>query len=471
MDITLTENSCLNISLEKVTILETFATLAVASVTVSPKNISNTCDHKYTISLNTSEQNITLEYLLEYTDIECKFTLSVSNSSKYIDFRTQDQAPRELSAVAVSPSTCLVFWSNASDYEWYPSVYNITITRYHVGNEDHFLRNCSPFSDVTTWTDTITGGITNYTFDSGLPDFNYTIEVIALFNAGFGREATTSCVTQVSASQKPEYVQVNYTENVTTADVEMSVDLSWDAPCNTNGPVKYFVIELSGVCREENTLISNRTFTIPIDSTNYSSKYFLYISNLTAASNYTVEIFATIDPDGQFHGEEAVITFSTNDNFPIFNESELSNIEFNTSATQAAFTIRETLFNITNGNLQYIAIMVSNKNISGGVTYKWDNITLWPEPQEADGEIYYQATRPFWNPFLNDTFVDVILGDNQNCTGKAQFCNRPLSPNATYYVYIRMFNSGYYRDTMPLVLVTDVINEDNIAPVATGVNF
>ncbi|KAL1505793.1 hypothetical protein ABEB36_005272 [Hypothenemus hampei] len=686
-NITTTEYPCSSVVLDKVIIMETSATEAIALLifyNVYPNVSSNTCvtdvsvkcainaditwDSIYPISVDSSlQQNITLSDLLEYTNYICMFSMNETNISKQANFTTQDVAPRNLKVFLLSPFSFKILWSSPSKNVSYPSTYNITIIRHDVGSENHFLGNCSTSLDNFNFTNM--NGTTNFTFEEALPDFNYTIEVRALFNAGLGREARTSCLTNISASEEPRNIGASYWENMTNRNIEMYVELLWSMPCNTNGPVKYFVIDISGVYRENYTLVENYSFTTNITDSSY--KFSLIVSNLMAASNYSVEIFATVDPYGQFHGEKACITFSTPDNLPdipnnatvssvspytatlmwnlpsnnpglilqyqitinyfsldwfqtpdcfvektnrsfnttdemftvdelipatiynvtiaaqtsrgfgnptnfsfisnssvpdpfnvstivepnVINQTEydvtggirifpgcfygqifgyfmsaignrenyldlnieqnttnlnetsftfdlspeytyslnvtiipttqpelskstqfsspagvpnfdigeLSNIEFNISTTQASLTLHRRFFNSSKGSLRFIAIIVSNRNItSDDEYYSWD-ISQWPELQEEDGEIYYQATPQFWNPFLNDEddndeSVDFILGNNESCAANEQFCNRPLMPATTYFIYIRMFNSAYYRTTMPLLLVTEALS-------------
>lgn len=99
----------------------------------------------------------------------------------------------------------------------------------------------------------------------------------------------------VAASKQPENVQWIITEIQESNNVKNSLSLSWDMPCNTNGPVSYFQINLFGSYEYNETVMDNRAFNESITVGDYN--FNLEILDLMAASNYQLSLFA-INVDG-----------------------------------------------------------------------------------------------------------------------------------------------------------------------------
>ena len=64
------------------------------------------------------------------------------------------------------------------------------------------------------------------------------------------------------------------------------------------------------------------------------------------------------------------------------------------------------LFPVTNGNILYYAIMVSQMGYNDAISKRhdlknmaWPNVSCWEEAMKADFLISYQATVPLWNPY------------------------------------------------------------------------
>lgn len=62
--------------------------------------------------------------------------------------------------------------------------------------------------------------------------------------------------------------------------------------------------------------------------------------------------------------------------------------------------------------------------------------------------------------FVSDSdSVDYVIGENTSCTDEETICNRPLQPETTYYVLVRVFTADYYRNSMPLVVTTEPLSK------------
>lgn len=91
----------------------------------------------------------------------------------------------------------------------------------------------------------------------------------------------------------------------------MDLSLSWDMPCNTNGPVMYFVIEtFSSYLYNSNITFNNTYWTLFEPQTTHN----LTIPNLLAASSYYMELYATNLLNSSIPGKNVSFQFETIEN-------------------------------------------------------------------------------------------------------------------------------------------------------------
>lgn len=96
---------------------------------------------------------------------------------------------------------------------------------------------------------------------------------------------------------------INDTEINSTSDY-ITVNISWNLPCDVNGPLNHTLVKMSGISKTpygESDLTDTENFTI--SHTNYFTKTVNYYYS------YTVEIWLVLD--NLVIGDEAYFTFST----------------------------------------------------------------------------------------------------------------------------------------------------------------
>lgn len=96
------------------------------------------------------------------------------------------------------------------------------------------------------------------------------------------------------------------------------------------------------------------------------------------------------------------------------NESDMNKIKLSPSKMPRTTTEVEVLlplFNNTNGDIKFYAIMVSRLGFKYERAHRrfnledekaWPNVSSWMEAVEVDFEIPYQATEPRWTPYRED---------------------------------------------------------------------
>lgn len=112
----------------------------------------------------------------------------------------------------------------------------------------------------------------------------------------------------VLASKEPQNVQWILTEIQENNNVKNSLLLSWDMPCNTNGPVSFFQIKLFGTYKYNETVTDDRTFNESITSEDLN--FNLEIVDLMAASNYELSLLAISDDavEGEAYFNDSLVT-------------------------------------------------------------------------------------------------------------------------------------------------------------------
>ncbi|KAH1027681.1 hypothetical protein HUJ05_001145 [Dendroctonus ponderosae] len=596
---------------------------------------------------------VILDHLAKFTNYTCEFQ-QAGQLLLFTSFTTSEDVPstpENVTVSAITPTSFNLSWTEPIEVPTVLFGYNITIQRGDVSSSNHFWSDCFNGTQLFEIYINSSAESLSYNFQNASADFSYDVSISAWSRIGNGNSTNINISTTSSASESPQNVIKHFSFTNTTRNINMDLSLSWDMPCNTNGPVTYFVIEASSSYLYNSNITSNNTYWTLIEP---QTPHNLTIPNLLPASSYHMALYATnlsnssipgknvnpnapevgkplisarnitfnwseptnnpgnitgynfnvdsvelgwiqtescnlenmesrnfklqdtiitiavapgaiynvaisantsmgqgnstnirvnssldqpelgditykIDPyavdedlynvggviyftpgcfngyfdsyilslrgerDGYFYNKTTVLmdykvseydfslrpehiytvavtvknrefnvtkwtNFSSPAGVPTFNEESLSTIEINTTTTEASLILRNEYFNSSYGTIRYLAIIISSENVTAGKTYTWGNESEWPIPG-AEADIYYQATPKYWQPFEDSDSVVYVIGTDENCEEQTQFCNAPLVADKTYYVFVRVFNSNFYRNTMPIIIVTDALSK------------
>ncbi|XP_066248500.1 receptor-type tyrosine-protein phosphatase H-like isoform X2 [Euwallacea similis] len=611
----------------------------------------------YTLSVP-DNKSLLMDGLSEFTTYSCNFNETDNQAFLWkANFTTLEIPPTAPQNVSITQSGAKNFNLTWELPEKYPTTilgYNFTIYRHNKTSESHFLgEGCEPLPEAE-WKDFINQTKLlsfSFSYDEILPNFNYSVVMRASSTAGDGEESkATNFSSWNAASDSPRNVTTTLNERCEALNIHRNVTISWEMPCNTNGPVTHFVIELNGTYSYNSKIHETSQFNVSVKS-NLSHIF----PDLLSASNYNVTIYAINDSEEAIEGISSNVAFETGDNYPnapqinsyitgngnvtwktptnnpgivtgyevklsymglnnwnktkyctsvgqnyseavtdilwslpenlipgaiysfsvaavtsvgtgnysvlsitslvsapelinvsciiqnntinekeynvtseitiqpgcfngqfqaysyvfessnfkqeeeiaeytnitytfqlqpansyefsitvknteffvtksvtfsssagvpTFNDSTLSSIEINTTTTDATVVLKKEDFESNRGDILYMAIIISSENVTGGFYNQWDN-WKWPALSvDENVTVYYQATPMFWDPFANSNSTEWVIGKNESCQEDDVYCNRPLSPGKTYFLFIRVFNSNFYRNLMPVTIVT-----------------
>ncbi|XP_058788908.1 uncharacterized protein LOC131662924 isoform X1 [Phymastichus coffea] len=142
--------------------------------------------------------------------------------------------------------------------------------------------------------------------------------------------------------------------------------------------------------------------------------------------------------------------------------------------TTTSVEVLQPLFNDTNGDIEFYAIIVSRLGFGYKRAHRrfdlrdedaWPDTSSWKETVEKDLKIAYHVTEPRWIPYLNYivNYVSVkavkyVIGEDVACRAliidNRLYCNGPLKPGTTYQVWMRAIATNGYADADYVLVIT-----------------
>lgn len=154
--------------------------------------------------------------------------------------------------------------------------------------------------------------------------------------------------------------------------------------------------------------------------------------------------------------------------------------ETNHPTKSAVVRLPGSIMNSESGEIQYVALLVSQKNCAGAsqpelgfeVSKEWPNSMTY-EDAGGDGSAgcvaQYQTTPFYWKPVVtsryrrssnttidseSDSEIVFTIGEDK-CPNNERFCNGPLLADTEYYLVVRLFTSSGYSDAALLEFKTE----------------
>ncbi|XP_058788909.1 uncharacterized protein LOC131662924 isoform X2 [Phymastichus coffea] len=145
--------------------------------------------------------------------------------------------------------------------------------------------------------------------------------------------------------------------------------------------------------------------------------------------------------------------------------------------TTTSVEVLQPLFNDTNGDIEFYAIIVSRLGFGYKRAHRrfdlrdedaWPDTSSWKETVEKDLKIAYHVTEPRWIPYLNYivNYVSVkavkyVIGEDVACRAliidNRLYCNGPLKPGTTYQVWMRAIATNGYADADYVLVITGLL--------------
>lgn len=282
--------------------------------------------------------------------------------------------------------------------------------------------------------DRVEGNVYTYTVTDVQPYTRYQVQLRASTSKGNGSYTVANVSTIQAVPENVRNVSDVSIENELSDEYNATATISFSPPCNTYG--NYVSYSLECVSRREgydNHSVFELTKTDTYFNFDLRPEY-LYTCWI---NTYNEKFANSISP----------VDFLSPAGVPSFGK-EFQNIHVqNVSPHEVKITLKENYLNMTQGNIMYMALILSKEHLSGNLTNKWD-VPAWPSVNSSSQQI----TKNGWTPFENSTQIDFIIGQG---TEENPF----LKDNTQYYLVIRIFTYSFYRDSIPIPFKTDKISK------------
>ncbi|XP_039295169.1 tyrosine-protein phosphatase 10D isoform X2 [Nilaparvata lugens] len=379
-----------------------------------------------------------------------------SNASLPLVFSTLQDVPSSPNSLEVrekASDSILVSWSEPLLIPGILTYYTVTISS--VGPAYSIPNDCKAISPWQERNLTVPAPVMLALIDDLLPYYQYSFTVVASTGAGYGEpsdEVRTITLPNVSETVRNVTINVHYNESVVT----------WRPPCITNGKIVNFSLKLTG-SRQGFGPLPSKHWNISRDEN------WFYLRDLLPEATYKLSISVIVEDVDEENPLVKEFTSSARvPEVPSKITSDLVDVDPKLStkpSSEAVVLIKRSFFNYDNGEIRYLALLVSENHMIGearsGITFNrsWPHMTTWAVASSSQHVIMYQATPKWWNPMQGSESEGVIrytLGQ-EVCSEMDihSYCNGPLLANTLYALRIRVFTSAGFRDSPPIRFKTD----------------
>ncbi|XP_046747961.1 phosphatidylinositol phosphatase PTPRQ [Diprion similis] len=424
--------------------------------------------------------NVTLDNLSPFTSYEC-YAVTVNSAGKSINGEnitviTSEDVPSapSLTALNLTSSTFNLVWENPTYLPGNLIQHEIILGLQRLFPQPSFC----VYNDSSETIPNINGSTLAYTYLDAVSYSNYTASIRARTNAGWGNYSDyVSFQTLAGVPGAVTNVEYSNTTNASNVNV-LDTFLSWQLPCSLNGEIEFFDVYVSGIRDGYEDHKFNRTYNVS-EIVNTDVRFEMNFGQLRAEYSYIFQISTKV---------KGVSEYGLSTNYSVIYPAGIPPLPSNWYMTQIEIDpykaqrglhtawVLLPLFENTNGEIQYYAIMVSELGQSTQVSHrldvgsgKWPNATLWQEAMPYNPVVSYQATPVKWHPASTENIVDsgkikavkFMLGGNLTCAKltsdsnrEASYCNGPLQPDLQYEVRMRAFTNGGYQDSETIIVIT-----------------
>ncbi|XP_021710456.1 phosphatidylinositol phosphatase PTPRQ [Aedes aegypti] len=303
-----------------------------------------------------------------------------------------------------------------------------------------------------------------------MPYTDYVVQVAAATKAGLG--PYTEMVSVSTLPEKPDPVHEFLEYNVTLPEIDKpynsTVSLTWKIPCNLNGRLRSFAGRFVGFRSGlEHNLDWSRTLEPGED---ILENYSLTEARLEPEFVYNVSIMISVD-DVADQSNATFLSFQSPAGIPVIDE-EINwgtvNVMNAPNPTKSAMiSLADIIFEFNVGSIQYVALLVSERQCQEdpkpqrNLSNEWPEVLSWKSAIEAPCTPQYQTTPKQWNPMeerrfrgRSDDDVLYVIG-SETCEAGQEFCNGPLKPGTEYALIVRVFTNSGYSDSTLQIFRTD----------------
>ncbi|GAB1864958.1 protein-tyrosine-phosphatase [Camponotus japonicus] len=440
--------------------------------------------------------NTTVEDLSPFTSYTCRAltvnTAGYSELSAGINVTTLETVPSppEFTFDNITDSQFTLIWDPPKHLPGNLEEFEMTIT----WTVQYPIPNWCARESKNSIKYNVSGSIFDYTYLEAKPYTMYTVNMRARTGAGWSEHGSPQII--VTNSIVPEAISkfnsssIIIKENPNDNNV-LDTIVTWGLPCSLNGKLEFFNVSVYGT-REKYPPHSCHKIHKCIEHITNDNMCSINLDELKGEYNYTFTISTkvmnvdTLKPISMSESKLYPAGIPPQPDKEYIKSITIDPYKARRSTTTAAILLP--LFLDTNGDIKYYAIMVSQEgynNVQSNTRFdmkntSWPNVSSWEEAMMTDFSITYQATRPYWDPYLSNIVdyghikaVKYTIGEDTDCkevssnTEKQMYCNGPLKPDTWYHVRMRAFTYGGYTDSVVFQIKTNA--ELNVALVIGAV--
>ncbi|XP_062563518.1 phosphatidylinositol phosphatase PTPRQ [Armigeres subalbatus] len=304
------------------------------------------------------------------------------------------------------------------------------------------------------------------------PYTDYVVQVAAATKAGLG--PYTEMVSVSTLSEKPEPVLQFEAYNVTLPELDKpynsTVTLTWQIPCNLNGRLRNFTGRFVGIRNGlEHTFDWNRIIE---SGEEIRENYSFTEATLEPEFLYNASIMISVD-DVADRSDAMFLSFESPAGIPEIAEDinwgTVSVMNAPNPTQSAMISLSDIVFEWNVGSIQYVALMVSERQCQEdpspqrNLSKDWPDVLSWRTAVEISCTPQYQTTPRQWNPVgqrklrgRSDEEILFVIG-SETCETEEEFCNGPLKPGTEYALIVRVFTNSGYSDSTMQIFRTDAL--------------
>nr|CAH7715829.1 unnamed protein product [Callosobruchus chinensis] len=367
----------------------------------------------------------TTQYLRLAFNYSAKVSLVIEDglegpASSEVHFTTPDGVPGKPTIIEIdATSTSIsVFWNATTEQREEIDYYNFTINP--IGPLYPKWHGCD--YDYKPKLIALSGNDTSYVFMEADPYYEYELLLRACSSVGCGEYAKEIAYTKESAPDNVQEVKITIIPP-TQVIYNEKAQIQFKS-CRPNGNRTVYSITM--LSSPDNDGV-NENYTDTIDDGSYE---------VSLQPEYHYRFMITID-NGFSRNQTTWYSFNSTAGVPATSSNTM--IVMREGSTQAEVTLIQGYLNESNGRILYIALILSDKNITGGDFSQW-NGRQWPPVRNPGAKMYHQITDDWWYPFKDTNEAKFIIG-----SGGSR--NEPLDPDKGYYLIVRLFTSSFYRNS------------------------
>ncbi|KAH8277705.1 hypothetical protein KR018_003744, partial [Drosophila ironensis] len=375
--------------------------------------------------------------------------------------------------------------SHSLQFSWDPPDYlNGALKFYQVflmrHMPDYFVPEDCTFDE---WSKSETNPLNSSNYTALMAGMQYMIQVAAQNDFGMG-DYTVPLIGITLPSVSENVTQLTVTPMGPYPDPSLeyfaNVTITWTVPCRSNGEIEYFLLDFSGERASYDPVNFQRQ--VQLDMENKKGRMSYTETEMLPEYKYKVQVAVknlnVAELSGGVAGQwQSPAGLPPRLGADLVGQMRIKTDETNHPTRSAVVRLPADIMNSESGQIQFVALLLSQKNCGEQPELGFDVSSDWPnsltyELAGGDGAkgcvLQYQTTPDHWQPVLSsrsrsydyatasesDMEIVFTIGEDK-CPNGNRYCNGPLLADTEYHLVVRLFTSAGYSDAALLDFKTE----------------